>query len=151
MADSCEHGNEPSPSLKTGNFLTRWMTISFSRRTLTHGAAKDWVLLHDNAPAYAAATPPCAVFSQSRNVWFLPLSGFKDATDDEVASGRANGGFQEFLEQYMKCGRDNILKVIASNGFLVPSDSRYCSVPVLFKLPRICGLFCSWLEYGNTC
>jgi hypothetical protein len=33
----CEHGNEPSGSIKGGNFLTSWETASFSRRTLLHG------------------------------------------------------------------------------------------------------------------
>jgi len=33
-ASSCEHGNEPS-----GNFLSRWVTVSFSRRTLIHGVS----------------------------------------------------------------------------------------------------------------
>jgi hypothetical protein len=36
VADSCEHGNEPLGSIKVGDFLTNWVTISFSRRTLFH-------------------------------------------------------------------------------------------------------------------
>jgi hypothetical protein len=32
----CEHCNEASGSIKAGNFLTSWMTVSFSRRTLLH-------------------------------------------------------------------------------------------------------------------
>jgi hypothetical protein len=31
---SCEHDNEPSSSMKLGNFLTSWATISFSGMTL---------------------------------------------------------------------------------------------------------------------
>jgi hypothetical protein len=38
LAGSCEHGNEPSDSIK-GSFLTIWETISFSRRTLFHGVS----------------------------------------------------------------------------------------------------------------
>jgi len=34
LAGSCEHNNEPSGSIKGGNFLTSWVTVSFSRRTL---------------------------------------------------------------------------------------------------------------------
>jgi hypothetical protein len=33
---SCEHGSEPSGSIKAGNFLTSVVTIS-SRRTSLHG------------------------------------------------------------------------------------------------------------------
>jgi hypothetical protein len=36
MVGSCEHGNEPSGSIKAGNFLTIGVTVSFSRRTLLH-------------------------------------------------------------------------------------------------------------------
>jgi len=32
MAGCSEHGIEPLGSIKCGNFLTRWTTISFSRR-----------------------------------------------------------------------------------------------------------------------
>jgi hypothetical protein len=38
VADSCEHSNEPSGSIKGGNFFTSWVTVSFSRRTLLHGS-----------------------------------------------------------------------------------------------------------------
>jgi hypothetical protein len=31
---SCEHSNEPSRFINEVNFLTKWVTISFSRRTL---------------------------------------------------------------------------------------------------------------------
>jgi hypothetical protein len=37
VAGCCEQGNEPSGSIKFGEFLTGWGTISFSRRTLLHG------------------------------------------------------------------------------------------------------------------
>jgi hypothetical protein len=33
LAGSCEHGNEPSGSVKCGEFLRRWTTGGFSRRT----------------------------------------------------------------------------------------------------------------------
>jgi hypothetical protein len=36
VAGSCEHGNEPSGSLKGRKFLD-WVTIGFSRRTLLRG------------------------------------------------------------------------------------------------------------------
>jgi len=36
MAGPCKHGNEPSGSIKAKNFLTCWVTVSFSRRTLLH-------------------------------------------------------------------------------------------------------------------
>jgi hypothetical protein len=36
MVGSCEDGNEPSDSIKVGEFLD-YLTISFSRRTLLHG------------------------------------------------------------------------------------------------------------------
>jgi len=35
----CEHGNEPSRSMKGGNFLNFLVTIGFSRRTLLHGVS----------------------------------------------------------------------------------------------------------------
>jgi len=37
VADSCEHGNELSGSIKGVEFPTSCATISFSRRTLLHG------------------------------------------------------------------------------------------------------------------
>ena len=40
MADICECGNEPSGSVKWGNFLTSCKPVSFSRRTLHHGVIK---------------------------------------------------------------------------------------------------------------
>ena len=40
MADACECGNEPSGSVKSGNFLTSCKPVSFSRRTLHHGLSK---------------------------------------------------------------------------------------------------------------
>jgi hypothetical protein len=45
VADSCEHGNEPSGSTKAWNFLTFWETISFSKRTLLHGVSYHSVFL----------------------------------------------------------------------------------------------------------
>jgi hypothetical protein len=36
VAGSCEHGNETSGSIMVGNFLSSWVTINFSRRTLLH-------------------------------------------------------------------------------------------------------------------
>jgi hypothetical protein len=33
MVGSCENGNEYSGSIKGGNFVTSWPTITFSRRT----------------------------------------------------------------------------------------------------------------------
>jgi hypothetical protein len=36
VAGSCEHGNETSGYIKGREFLTRWETITFSRRTLLH-------------------------------------------------------------------------------------------------------------------
>jgi hypothetical protein len=39
FADSCEHGTEPLGSIKGENFLTSWMTISSSSRTLLHGVS----------------------------------------------------------------------------------------------------------------
>ena len=41
VAGCCDHGNEPSISIKCGNFLTRWGPVSFSRRTLLHGASYE--------------------------------------------------------------------------------------------------------------
>jgi hypothetical protein len=38
VVDSYEHSNETSGSIKRREFLTKWETISFSRRTLLHGA-----------------------------------------------------------------------------------------------------------------
>jgi hypothetical protein len=37
VAGSCEHGNEPSGSIKGGNVLISSVTISFSRMTLLNG------------------------------------------------------------------------------------------------------------------
>jgi hypothetical protein len=39
VADSCEHGNKSSGSIKADNFVTRSMTINFSRRSLFHGVS----------------------------------------------------------------------------------------------------------------
>jgi len=36
VADSYEHGKEPSGSIQCGEFLTIRVTISFSRRVLVH-------------------------------------------------------------------------------------------------------------------
>ena len=41
MADACECGNEPSGSVKCGNFLTSCKPVSFARRTLRHGISKQ--------------------------------------------------------------------------------------------------------------
>ena len=41
VAGCCDHGNEPSISIKCGNFFTRWGPVSFSRRTLLHGASYE--------------------------------------------------------------------------------------------------------------
>ena len=41
MADACECGNEPSWSVKCGEFLTNCKPVSFSRRTLNHGVSKQ--------------------------------------------------------------------------------------------------------------
>jgi len=40
VADACECGNEPSGSVKWGNFLTSCKPVSFARRTLYHGVSK---------------------------------------------------------------------------------------------------------------
>jgi len=42
MAGSCEHGNEPSGSIKAGHFLASWATFSFSRGTGLHRVS--WVV-----------------------------------------------------------------------------------------------------------
>jgi hypothetical protein len=39
VAGSCEHGNEPSGSIKIGDFLLDKLTISFSGRALFHGVS----------------------------------------------------------------------------------------------------------------
>ena len=39
-AGTCECGNEPSGSIKCGNFLTSCKPVSFSRRTLLHGVSE---------------------------------------------------------------------------------------------------------------
>jgi hypothetical protein len=36
MADICEHGNENFDSVKDGNILTTWETITFSMGILLH-------------------------------------------------------------------------------------------------------------------
>jgi hypothetical protein len=41
VAGNCECGNEPSGSIKCGDFLTSCKTVSFSRRTLLHGVSKQ--------------------------------------------------------------------------------------------------------------
>jgi hypothetical protein len=38
---SCEHGNEPSGSIKTGNFLSGYTIGGFSRRAQLHGVSCD--------------------------------------------------------------------------------------------------------------
>jgi len=40
MADACECGNEPSGSVKWGNFLTSYKPVSCSGRTLHHAVSK---------------------------------------------------------------------------------------------------------------
>jgi hypothetical protein len=40
MAGACECGEEPSGSIKGGEFLDQLQTVSFSRRTLLHGVSK---------------------------------------------------------------------------------------------------------------
>ena len=40
MADACECGNEPSGSVKCGEFLDWLKLVSFSKRTLHHGVSK---------------------------------------------------------------------------------------------------------------
>ena len=40
LADACECGNEPSGSVKCGQFLTSCKPVSFSRRTLHYGVSK---------------------------------------------------------------------------------------------------------------
>jgi len=41
VVDVCEYGNEPSGSVKCGEFLvTSYILVSFSRRTLHHGVSK---------------------------------------------------------------------------------------------------------------
>jgi hypothetical protein len=40
VAGTCECGNEPTGSIKCGNFLTSRKPDSFSRRTLLHGVSK---------------------------------------------------------------------------------------------------------------
>ena len=40
VADACECGNEPSGSVKCGDFLTGCKPVSSSRRTLQHGVSK---------------------------------------------------------------------------------------------------------------
>jgi hypothetical protein len=39
VAGSCEHGTESSGSINAGYFLTRWVTVSLSRRTLLYGVS----------------------------------------------------------------------------------------------------------------
>ena len=45
MAGTCECSNEPSGSIKWGNFLTSCKPVSFSRRTLLHGVSKSLSIL----------------------------------------------------------------------------------------------------------
>jgi hypothetical protein len=40
VAGACECGEEPSGSIKRGNFLTSCKPVSFSRGTLLHGVSK---------------------------------------------------------------------------------------------------------------
>ena len=40
MACACECGDEPSGSIKVGNFLTSCRPVSFLRRSLLHGVSK---------------------------------------------------------------------------------------------------------------
>jgi len=39
VVGSCEHGNEPSGSIKGRELITSGVTISFGRRTLLHGVS----------------------------------------------------------------------------------------------------------------
>jgi hypothetical protein len=54
FSSSCAHGNEPSGSIKSANFLTSWATVNFLGRILLHGVSyrrhliKSWyTLLYD--------------------------------------------------------------------------------------------------------
>jgi hypothetical protein len=40
VAGNCECGNEPSGSIKLGEFLDCYKPVSFSRSTLLHGVSK---------------------------------------------------------------------------------------------------------------
>jgi hypothetical protein len=41
VADACECGDEPSGSMKCGNFLTSFKPVSCSRRTVHRGVSKS--------------------------------------------------------------------------------------------------------------
>jgi hypothetical protein len=43
VLNSCQHGNELVGSIKHGEFLTSWLTVSFSRRTLFHAINAVWL------------------------------------------------------------------------------------------------------------
>jgi hypothetical protein len=46
VAGACECGEKPSGSVNTGNFLTSYRPVSFSRKTLLPGVSK-YVAVHD--------------------------------------------------------------------------------------------------------
>jgi hypothetical protein len=63
----CEHGSEPSGSIKGGEFLTNLVSISLSRRTPPHGLSQSvsellgWLLVsflgllyvtHNSSPSF---------------------------------------------------------------------------------------------------
>jgi hypothetical protein len=46
VAGNFECGNEPSGSIKYGNFLISYKPVSFSRRTLLHGVIIIIIIIH---------------------------------------------------------------------------------------------------------
>jgi hypothetical protein len=45
IAGSCKHGYEPLGSIKRGEFVTNWATVSFSRKILVYGT--DLLVMSD--------------------------------------------------------------------------------------------------------
>jgi hypothetical protein len=54
LAGPFEHGNEPSGFVQAGDFLTTWVTVSFSKRILLCGVSYLPTYLPTYLPIYLA-------------------------------------------------------------------------------------------------
>jgi hypothetical protein len=82
---SCDHGNEPSGSIKGGNFLTSLATVSFSRRTVPsvdtyhvsrkvlNNILKPMFLKHESDVVCLQEHKMCCRISDSEVLWLRDL------------------------------------------------------------------------------
>ena len=87
MAGTCECGNEPSGSIKSGNFLTRRESVSFSRRTLLNGV---WSISHLQAKVRESAQSLVGRFPTAYSVITFRFIAFCWDITEAVRSGAFN-------------------------------------------------------------